>query len=485
MKIAIVASEMVPFAKTGGLADVVGALPKYLPGADTECCCFIPFYKKIRRDAYGITDTGLRIEVPLDSAKKTAGVFRAMLPGTKVPVYLIDNEEFFGRDELYGTPAGDYPDNSARFIFFSRAVLEAAHKLNIKPDVFHVHDWQAALIPVYLKTLYANRFGKPAVVLTIHNLAYQGVFWHWDMKLTGLGWDLFNWRQLEFYGKLNFLKAGIVFSDVINTVSPTYAREIQTPEYGSGLEEVLRYRSASLHGIINGIDYDVWDPKTDPLIHCKYGTNSLNNKGRNKAELQRMLGLPGEKKVPVIGMISRLAAQKGLDIISGAMDELVKRDVQLVFLGTGEQQYHDMLADFQRKFPSKVSVSVKFDNALAHLIEAGSDMFLMPSRYEPCGLNQLYSLKYGTVPIVRHTGGLADSVIDATHHSIEEAKGTGFVFSEYSSKALLATVDRALVSYGNRTTWRRIMESGMQQDWSWANSAKEYLKLFEQAKGGK
>ena len=483
MKIAMVSPEMVPFAKTGGLADVAGALPKYLAAQGVECLCFLPYYKRVREGEFDVKDTGIEVEIPLGERRAKGRIFETVLPGAEARVYLVANDEFFYRDELYGTPEGDYPDNASRFIFFARAVAETLAVLGEDVSVVHCHDWQTALLPVYLKTLYRDKVpGSPGTLLTIHNLAYQGSFWHWDMKLTGLSWELFNWRQLEFYGKLNFLKGGIVFADALNTVSPTYAREIQTPELGCGLEEVLRFRSDRLFGIINGIDYDVWNPKTDPLIPYHYDARSTSGKKKDKLALQKEAGLDPDPKKPLIGMISRLAAQKGLDIIAGMLDELAREDVQLVFLGTGDKHYQDLLAEFGAKHPGKVSANIRFDNRFAHLIEAGSDMFLMPSRYEPCGLNQLYSLKYGTVPIVRRTGGLADTITDATPETIADGTATGVVFEPYTSEALLGAVRRALKLYADGKTWRRIMRAGMKQDWSWARSAREYADLYRRVK---
>ncbi|MDZ7816155.1 MAG: glycogen synthase GlgA [Planctomycetota bacterium] len=486
MKVVMATSEMVPFAKTGGLADVSGALPKYLGKVGVEAVTFMPLYSKVKDSEHKITDTGVTIDIAVGDRIKQAQIFKTYVPGTKAVVYLVGNDEYFDREELYGTPHGDYADNASRFVFFSRAVLECCLHFDIKPDVIHCHDWQSALIPVYVKTLFSERFERrPATLLTIHNLAYQGVFWHWDMKLTGLSWELFNWRELEFHGKLNFLKGGIVFADAINTVSPTYAKEIQTPEFGAGMQEILRFRSDSIFGIINGIDYDVWNPKKDEHIPCKFGPKSINNKGRNKKKLLEEVGLPTDRKLPLIGMISRLAAQKGLDLIAEILDDIAKLDVQVVLLGTGEKKYQDMLEDFSKRYPEKICAKIMFDNGLAHRIEAGSDMFLMPSRYEPCGLNQLYSLKYGTLPIVRKTGGLADTITDVTPENIENGTATGFMFERYNSSELLEAIKRAVNLYSNRKVWREMVQTAMKQDWSWGNSARKYSELYEDVIGWK
>ncbi len=481
MKVVMACSEMVPFAKTGGLADVAGALPKYLVPNGVELICFLPYYSKVRESGIKAKKTSLSFGIILDDQEKKVTIHKTTIPGTKVTLYLVENEEFFNRPELYATPYGDYADNSSRFILFSRAVLETLIRLDIPTDVIHCHDWQSALITVYLKTIYKDKVpGNPGSLLTIHNLAYQGLFWHWDMKLTGLTWEYFNWRQLEYFGKLNFLKGGIVFADAINTVSPTYAKEIQTPEYGAGLEDVLRFRSDKLFGIINGIDYEVWNPETDELIPHKFTASTLAGKTKNKTALQKEVGLEVNAKTPLIGMISRLAAQKGFDLLEGIMDELVKHDVQIVLLGTGEKRYQDLLADFGKRYPEKISANIRFDNGLAHRIEAGSDMFLMPSRYEPCGLNQLYSLKYGTLPIVRKTGGLADTIVDANEANIANKTATGFMFEEYTSAALLETIERALNAYAKPKLWKQLVTTAMADDWSWNRSATDYAQIYKQ-----
>jgi starch synthase len=394
-------------------------------------------------------------------------------------VYFVENDRYYQRDALYGKGGADFADNSERFIFFSRAVLEAVVALRLPCDVIHCHDWQTGLIPVYLKTIYrsAPAFAKVGTLFTIHNLAYQGVFWHWDMKLTGLDWSLFNWNQLEFWGKVNFMKGGLVFSDLISTVSETYSKEIQTPEYGCGLEGVLRERSKDLFGVINGIDYEVWNPAVDPLIPTRYDAKKLNGKAACKKFLQRKCGLP-VRKAPLVGMISRLADQKGFDLAAEVMAELLTSDVQFVVLGTGEPKYHDLLNRLARNYPDRMSVTLGFDNQMAHEIEAGADMFLMPSRFEPCGLNQLYSLKYGTAPVVRSTGGLADTVVDCTPETLDKGAATGFSFEKYSAADLLATLKRALACYADRKTWLKLIKNGMGQNWSWDESARKYVKLY-------
>jgi len=484
MNILIASPEVAPFAKTGGLADVVGAIPKHLRKLKHDVAVIMPLYRTVRENAGKIKDTGIALEIPVGDTVIAGGVAKAALPKSRVPIYFVDCPQYFDRDELYGRKGKDFADNCERFIFFSRAVLETARALIPEVDVVHCNDWQTALVPVYLKTLYANdpALSKAGSLFTIHNLAYQGIFWHWDMKLTHLPWELFNWRQLEFFGKLNLLKGALHFSDVLNTVSRTYAKEIQTTdEFGKGLEGVLLERAEDLHGIVNGVDYSDWDPAEDPFIPENYTHGKLNGKRTCKRHLQEKNGLPMDD-VPLMGMIGRLDPQKGWDIVEGAIDALMRLDLQLVILGTGAERYHKLLEHIAEGYPDKTGINLTFDNRLAHEIEAGADMFLMPSRYEPCGLNQLYSLKYGTVPIVRCTGGLADTIVDCTPETLKAEEANGFSFEEYSSDALLDAIQRALSAYTDKKLWQPLMKNGMSQDWSWKRSAKEYETLYEKAK---
>ena len=483
MNILIASPEVVPFAKTGGLADVVGSIPKPLQKLGHNVAVIMPLYRVARATCTKLTSTKAHIEVAVGQKTVSARIMKSTIPKSRVPVYFVDCPEYYDRAELYGPKGEDYPDNAARFIFFSRAVLETIKALGLDIDVIHCNDWQTALVPVYLKTLYDHEpaFRKTGTLLTIHNLAYQGLFWHWDMRLTSLSWNLFNWGELEFYGKLNFMKGGLVFSDILNTVSKTYAEEIQTTdEFGKGLEGVLSLRSHDLYGIVNGIDYDVWNPAKDPLIPATYSTGKLAGKAECKKALQRKNALP-VAAVPLIGLIGRLDPQKGLDLVEAIIEDLMKRDLQLVILGTGKERYHKLLGRIAKAYPEKTAVNLTFDNQLAHEIEAGADMFLMPSRYEPCGLNQLYSLKYGTIPIVRRTGGLADTIVDCTPETIASKEANGFSFEAYSPKALLGAIDRALDAYADEKMWKQLMKIGMNQDWSWNRSAKEYEALYEKA----
>lgn len=482
MKVVYLSSEAVPFAKTGGLADMAGTLPKSLQKQGIESIVIMPFYGIIKERQYSLVKTDIQIAIKVGDKFKHGYIYKGFLTDSQVPVYFLDNEQYYNRKGLYNYPGTmrDFEDNSERFIFFDHAIPEVIDKLNFCPDIIHCNDWQTGLVPVYLKTKYAQKdcFKNTKVIMTIHNLAYQGIFRHWDMNLTDLDWSLFNWKQLEFYGKLNFLKAGIVFSDLITTVSKTYAKEIQTPEYGVGLDGVLGERTRDLCGITNGIDYTVWNPETDKFIAANYGIKNLIGKQICKKFLQNKFKLP-DKDVPVVGMITRLADQKGLDLIVDRFQDLMKLNLQFILLGTGDQRYHELFQNYAKTFSHKVAVKLAFDERSAHEIEAGSDIFLMPSRFEPCGLNQLYSLRYGTVPIVRSTGGLADTVIDVRSEPIENGRANGFSFKEYNSDILLATLIRVLDLFKNKAKWTEIMRNGMRQDWSLDRNATEYIALYK------
>jgi starch synthase len=478
MRIAFVASECVPFSKTGGLADVVGALPPALAAIGHEVDVYLPKYRQTRLNN---PRTLLRsVTVPFDDEYR----FCSVLDGSTyagVKFYFIDYPPFFDREQLYGIPAGDYSDNAERFALFSRAVLEAS-KIFGAPDVFHCHDWQSALVPVLLKTLYAEdpAFRAVSSVFTIHNMGYQGQFPPETLPLLMLPWDLFTISKMEFYGKANFLKGALVFADFITTVSRKYSQEIQTPEYGFGLEGVLRSRAATVTGILNGVDYNVWSPQTDTFIKARYSPDDLSGKQVCKQDLLADFGVTTpDLRLPVIGIVSRFAAQKGFDLIAKVIDRLTRENMVIVALGTGDEVYEDLFRRLNQRFPRKILVRIGFDNALAHKIEAGSDMFLMPSRYEPCGLNQIYSLKYGTVPVVRATGGLDDTIEPWDPRA---GRGTGFKFSDYTGDALLATIRQALTAFKDQTGWRTLMRNGMAKDFSWTNSAREYERIYEKSR---
>ena len=476
MQIAFAASECVPFSKTGGLADVVGALPKALAELGHKVSVFVPKYRQTHLDN---PKTLIRsITVPFDDQYR----FCSVLDGgvhSGVQFYFIDYPEFFDREALYGTSLGDYHDNAERFALFSRAVIEATKILGV-PEVFHCHDWQSALIPVLLRTLYEEdpAFRSVPTVFTIHNIGYQGLFSPDTLPLLMLPWDLFTITKMEFYGKLNFLKGALVYSDFITTVSRKYAQEIQTSEYGFGLEGVLRARSSVVAGILNGVDYKEWSPEKDKLITTKYSPDNLGGKEQDKRDLLKEFGLDPGSTLPVIGIVSRFAAQKGFDLISQVADRLAREELIIVALGSGDKEYEDLFRRLNKQFPQKLAVKVAYDNAIAHKIEAGADMFLMPSRYEPCGLNQIYSLKYGTVPVVRATGGLDDTI---ESFDPVTGKGTGFKFSEYSGEALLETVHKALAVYKDKKAWTQLMKNGMSRDFSWTASAREYARIYERA----
>ncbi|MEK6557757.1 MAG: glycogen/starch synthase, partial [Candidatus Margulisiibacteriota bacterium] len=414
MKIAFVSSEVVPFAKTGGLADVAGALPNELCKLGHEVSVFMPLYKCINRENYKLKPLLSDIAIDLGDEVVLGNAFSCTLRGGKTRIIFIEQEDFFNRAGLYQSEGKDFEDNAERFIYFSRAVLEICKRLDWKPNIVHCNDWQTGLIPVYLKSLYAHDpfFSEIRSIFTIHNLAYQGVFHKSFMEKTGLSWDLFTMDKLEFWGKLNFLKSGLVFSDLVTTVSERYSQEIQTEEYGAGLNGVLRGRKNDLFGIINGVDYKIFSPEKDTLIYKNYSSKSLEKKLENKKYLQKQVGLRSRKGVPLFGIISRLADQKGFDILSEVMESFMQLNCQLILLGTGEPKYHKLFEGLEAKYPSKLKALLKFDATMAQQIYAGCDLFLMPSRYEPCGLGQLISLKYGTIPVVRETGGLADTIID-------------------------------------------------------------------------
>jgi len=398
-----------------------------------------------------------------------------------VQFYFVEYPPFFDREALYGTPSGDYPDNAERFALFSRAVLEASKVLGV-PQVFHCHDWQTALIPVLLRTQYAEdpAFRDAGTVFTIHNMGYQGLFPPDTLPLLTLPWDLLTIAKMEFFGNVNFLKGALVYADFITTVSRKYSQEIQTTEFGFGLEGVLRDRAATVTGILNGVDYDEWSPQADKFTVAKYSPEDLSGKLKCKQDLLASFGVVNpDPNLPVIGVVSRFAAQKGFDLISQIMDRLAREELIVIALGTGDKPYEEMFLRLQRQFPQRIAVKVAYDNALAHKIEAGSDMFLMPSRYEPCGLNQIYSLKYGTVPVVRATGGLDDTI---ESWDARTGKGTGFKFVEYSGESLLLTIKQALNAFRDQPSWQRLMRNGMSKDFSWNASAKEYGRVYEKVR---
>jgi starch synthase len=485
MNILFAASEAVPFSKTGGLADVCGALPGKMAALGHNSTLIIPAHTSSWSCDAKIEPMGIDLTIPIGSKSVTGQLLQSKLPGTDVPVYLIAQDNYFDRESLYmGANGREYPDNCERFTFFSRAVLETIRLLGLDVDILHCNDWQTGLIPAYLAAEYRSIpcYESIASIFTIHNLAYQGRFWHWDMLLTGLDWKYFNWEQMEFHGDLNLLKTGIVFADSITTVSPRYAQEIQHAELGCGLEGTLQQRSESLTGILNGIDTTVWNPSTDPHIIQNYDIDTvIEGKAACKADLQRRVGLPENPDVPLIGLIGRLCEQKGIELVIQILeDRLPRHEAQWVFLGTGETHLENHLRRLAAQYPERLAAKLEFSGPLSHQIEAGSDMFLMPSKYEPCGLNQIYSLAYGTLPVVRSTGGLADTVVGAIEQTVADGTANGFSFWDYSAYALSDALNWAcLTYYDNRPLFDRMIKTGMSQDWSWKRRASEYIDLYK------
>jgi starch synthase len=472
-----VASEAVPYAKTGGLADVVGSLPRALIKLGCEVALILPRYKAISPDKFKLEYEAKGVPIPMGMGEMSADILSTRLGDTHAKAYFIQNDRYFNRDSFYGTLEGDYHDNAERFAFFSRAVLEALKALDWFPEVLHLNDWQTGLVAAYLKTLYRSdpRYAPLRTLFSIHNMAYQGLFPKYVLPMTGIGWEEYQHEKMEFYDQVNYLKAGLVYSDALNTVSERYAQEIQTEEFGHGLQGVLKSRASDLYGIVNGIDYGEWNPATDKEIPAQYTVKNHDRKEDSKKELLAGLNLKFEAKTPVVGLISRLTDQKGLDLIAEIIQDFLSLDVQLVVLGFGEQKYHTLFEDMRQRFPAKLAVSLKFDNRLAKLIYAGSDLFLMPSRFEPCGLGQMISMKYGTVPVVRATGGLADTVVNL---SPDGKKGTGFVFEDYRGEELLFTLKRAVEAFRQPKLWSDLVQRGMRQDFSWDASAGKYLQLY-------
>lgn len=482
LKILLASSEVVPFAKTGGLADVAGSLPKALAVAVNDDCLIndvrvvMPFYKNSCEASY-VMDFPVQMKDRLETAIIRESKIKAHLNGRHVdiPIYLVDNYNYFYRDSMYM-----YADEAQRFIFWNKAVLKMLPKLNFAPDIIHCNDWQTGAIPFFLKNVYQNDafYRDISTVFTIHNLQYQGNFSKDNLPYLGVGEEYFTSDRLEFYGGINFMKMGINYSDVLNTVSRTYAREIQTKEKGERLEGLLKKRSNDLYGIINGINYHEFNPKTDKRIYHNYDFTNVANKKDNKYDLQKEMGLP-VKDSPMISLISRLVDQKGLDLLAEVVDELMCLDIQCVILGEGDAKYEQMFSNLARRYPQKMGVFIGFNNILAHKIYAGADIFLMPSKFEPCGLGQLIAMRYGTIPIVRGTGGLLDTVHD---YNPVINSGNGFVFMDYTGRAFYHSLAKALKLYrDSKDQWKNLMERCMEMDFSWSKSGVEYLQLYAEA----
>jgi starch synthase len=473
VKILFAASEVYPFAKTGGLADVTGSLPKSLLADGHEVSLIMPRYGCIKAQGERIGD----LRVPMGGGKtESASIERIFLdPANRIPVYLVDHPAYFGkRDELYG-----HPDDGWRFAFYCRSVLEAIRSGIASAEVVHCHDWHAGLVPAYLAALGSGDpiLSRIRAIFTIHNLKYQGVFGREVFAYSGLPWSMYGIEGLEYYGDMNFLKAGIVYSTMVNTVSPTYSKEIQSPEFGNGLHGLLQHHAAKLLGIINGIDDQVWNPEADPSIVTPFSRRDPSGKELAKLALQEECGLPGNSAVPLLAFIGRLVDQKGMDIIMPILPKVLER-AQVVVLGTGDLAYHQKLQALNGKGRSNLALFLKYDESLAHRIYAGSDALLMPSWFEPCGLGQLIALRYGTLPIVRSTGGLADSVRDADE---DRSGGTGFSFTEYRADRLLDAIERSLRAFDNRARWAELVGRAMSQDFSWSSSTKKYEELYRSA----
>lgn len=480
MRVLMVTPEATPFAQTGGLGEVMSALPGELVKLGIEVDVLMPMYRGITPARIPMDPLDVEVYLTLN-VKEHKGKLWRHVNERGVCYLFLQCDEYYDREGLYGVGGRDYEDNSERFVFLARAAIETTLSRHIHYDVFHCHDWQTALVPVYLRTLYTREpvLESAATVMTIHNLGYQGIFWHLDMPLVGVGWEYFTPAHMEYYGRLNFLKSGIVFSDEVNTVSPGYRNEVLTPEFGFGLEGVLQEKGDRFTGILNGVDYTVWNPENDRYLTTPYGSSDLRGKAICKTDLQRIAGLSERQDTPLIAMVSRLSGQKGVDLFASVLPALMETDVQVVILGTGETIYQDAFRRAVEEYPGKITFFMAYDFELAHKIFAGADIMVVPSRYEPCGLNQLYALKYGTVPVVRATGGLIDTVEE---YNRETESGTGFRFDLPDADHLKAALDKAIKLFReDQEAWKRLMIRGMQCDFSWTRSAIAYQRLYEKA----
>lgn len=476
LKILLVSPEIHPFAKTGGLADIAGALPKALHRLGHDVRTIMPKYKCVNTSKFKIDRLLVEIKAPIGKIKKRGELFAGKLGGA-IPSYFIGNDAYYHRDSLYGTSHGDFPDNAERFIFFCRSVLEACKALPFQPDIIHCHDWQTGLIPVYLKTLYAGDafFKNTRTIFTIHNLGYQGNFWHFDVPLANLPWELFTPDGVEFYGKFSFLKSGLMYADSLTTVSPTYGKEIRTTEFGFGLDGVLRHRARDLHGILNGADYEEWDPRNDPYIKKQYAPGNLKGKEACREALINLYSLRVDAKSPILCMVTRFSQQKGLDLIMEDVDRIIASGAVFLMLGTGDAGYQNFFTRLSDQHKGKFVCKIGFDEETAHRMIAGSDIILIPSQYEPCGLTQIYGLKYGTIPVARAVGGLQDTVREFNGKTL---RGTGFKFKPFAIEYLLKTIQKAASVFKNKPQWRRLMSNAMSQNYSWDLSAKKYSQLY-------
>jgi len=486
LNLLLAASEVVPFAKSGGLADVTGALPKALRALGHDVRVVMPRYYIVDKEKYALKRLEGSLGVPMGSMGEAwAEVYEGVLPGTDVPVYFIEHEGFFGRKGLYEEDGFSFIDNDNRFIFFSRAVMQLCKKLHFHPDVIHANDWHTAAIPILLNTHYAYDpdFSYTGSLLSIHNLQHQGKFYKGAMDVLDVGWDHFNAYELEEYDGINLLKGGIVHADAINTVSKKYAQEIKTGEFGWGLEDLIDINSYKLYGILNGVDYEEWSPAVDPFIQQRFDGNDMDGKAVCKEQLQQTFHLPQRSDIPLFGLVGRLAEQKGIELLAHAIWRLLEMDIQIVMLGAGEKWAEHYFSDIASKYPDKFGCFIGYRNDLAHQIEAGSDLFLMPSLFEPCGLNQIYSLRYGTLPIVRATGGLDDTI---DNYQNDQTNGTGFKFYDATADALVGTVGWAVdVWHNDPSGFAQMRQNAMAKRFDWSGAAKEYEAVYRKIVEGR
>ncbi|MEJ5330538.1 MAG: glycogen/starch synthase [Desulfobaccales bacterium] len=479
MRILMVTPEANPFARSGGLAEVISALSHSLVRRGHQVAVVLPLYRQVRESGHPLTFTGKSLPIPLSFKTLSADIYETRLP-SGVHFYFIGQDALYNRDGLYGTAYGDFEDNAERFIFFSRAVVEMVEALELELDVCHCHEWQSGLVPVYCRTLYRERprLQRLPIVYTVHNVGFQGIFSAFDLPLTGLGWELLSPKALEFFGRINLMKGGLVFADLLSTVSHKYREEILTPEQGFGLEGVFQERAQDLFGIVVGVDYERWDPARDPFLPAPYSPEDLSGKERCKEALLKHFGLTLPLEAPLFGLTTRLYERKGIDLLEAILEELFRLEVGLVLQGTGEERHQYILQEQALKFSGRFGLSLEFSEAMAHQIIAGADIFLMPSRYEPCGLDQLYCLRYGTIPVVRATGGLEETI---TAYNPETGEGSGFKFHDYTPEAFLGAIRQALALYADRPAWQALMRRNMALDFSWDRVAPQYEDLYRLA----
>jgi starch synthase len=479
MRILMVTPEANPFAASGGLAEVIFALASALIRLGHQVTVVLPLYRQVRDCGRPLTFTGHTLSIPLSWKTLPGEIYQAEVD-EHLNFYFLAQDALFNRDGLYGTAYGAFEDNAERFIFFSRAVVEMLEALELEFDVLHAHEWQTGLVPVYLRTLYHDRprLQSLPVVYTVHNVGYQGIFSSFDLPLTGLGWELLSPKALEFYGQINFMKGGLVFADLLSTVSAKYREEILTPEYGFGLEGLFQERAAELYGILEGVDYQRWDPSRDPFLPAPYDPHNLEGKKTCKAALAKHFGLNPDLKRPLLGMNTRFFERKGIDLVESILDDLMQLGVGFVIQGTGEERHQYLLQEISLKYPEQLGLVIGYSDELAHQLIAGADIFLMPSRYEPCGLDQLHCLRYGTIPVVRATGGLDETIKE---HDPASGQGNGFKFTGATPTELLGAVQRALAAYQNRAAWEAMMRRNMALDFSWDTVAPKYLDLYQHA----